>query len=259
MRTRRNTYSGIQILRYLASEQGLSIFDSDQARRAAQRFNISHEYVPEALHYLEKDGWIFRLKRGLYAFSIDSGMGTPPHEYEIATVLVLPSTISHWTAMHYHHLTQQTPNTVFATTPTGTSIPRSVDRRHFHYIRVKPQHYFGFEKIWLEHSQVLITDLERTLLDGLINPKYCGDFQEVLHAFKVAKEHLSLEKLMKYSLLLDAAVPKRLGWVLEHIGYTDQRLAALLNAPIKGYRKLDPTGDAKGPYNKKWMIRENIA
>lgn len=254
----KHTYSGLLLLRQLVGEEGLNIFSSVQARQAAQKLKIKTSYVAEALHYLHKEGWIRRLKRGLYAVNADSGMGNPPHEFQIAMMLVEPCAISHWSAMHYHHLTQQIPNKIFALTPTGTSIPRSIEKDLYHYIQVKPEYYFGLEGIWVEEAQISITDIERTLLDGLISPQNCGDFQEVLHAFKMAKERINLHKLIDYAILLDVAVIKRLGWILEKLGYSDVILTKLLSRQIKGFRRLDPSGPSEGPYSKKWMIRENI-
>lgn len=258
MKQLHNNYLGVRLLRYLVAEEGRRIFTSRQARAAAEILRVRPNYVAAILHYLERDGWVQRLKRGLYEISSESGFSAAPHEYEVATSLVPTSAISHWTAMHYHHLTDQIPNTVFALVPTGTAIPRSLDRRRYHYIQINPRFFFGFEKVWIEESQVLITGMERTLLDGLGSPQYCGDFQEVLHAFKVAKGKFNLETLIEYALRLDGAIIKRLGWILERLGYSDEELRKLLSLSIKGYRRLDPSRPLNGPHNKKWMIRENL-
>jgi predicted transcriptional regulator of viral defense system len=119
--------------------------------------------------------------------------------------------------MHYHHLTQQTPSTVFALTSKENSIPRSIDKKKYYYVQVKPEHYFGIKKIWVGEAQVSITDIERTLLDGLMAPQYCGDFQEVLYAFKVAEKNLNLDTLIEYALLLNTSTLKRLGWILDRL------------------------------------------
>ncbi len=253
----KHSTTGINILRQLAT-QGLRIFTTEQAQNAAKQLGLNPRYVTEALHHLLRGGWLTRLKRRVYALNVSSGFGEPLHEFEIAMALVSPCAISHWTALHYHHLTQQIPNTVFAITPTSTSIPRSLAHGMYHFIKIKKEYYFGIEKIWIGQAQVHITDPERTLLDGLMSPQYCGDFQEVLHAFKTLGERINLERIIPYALKLDHATIKRLGWILEKLGVEKSRLVDLLQMPIKGYRKLDPTGPAKGPYNKKWMIQENI-
>jgi predicted transcriptional regulator of viral defense system len=46
--------------------------------------------------------------------------------------------------------------------------------------------------------------------------------------------------------------------VLEHQGVDLSRLERLAALPIKGYRKLDPTGLRKGPTNARWMIQVNL-
>ncbi|MBW1802625.1 MAG: hypothetical protein JRJ85_18060 [Deltaproteobacteria bacterium] len=114
------------------------------------------------------------------------------------------------------------------------------------------------ERIWIGETRVTITDPERTLLNGLSMPQYCGDFPEVLHAFEVRGEHLDVERIVRYACKLDMATARRLGWVLQQQGIDPELLDPLLRRSIKGYRKLDPTGPRKGPFNRHWMIQENL-
>ncbi len=124
---------------------------------------------------------------------------------------------------------------------------------------MKPERFFGTVKLWIGEGRVTITDPERTLLDGLSMPQYCGDFAEVLQAFEARGAGLELQRIIGYALKLDApAMAKRLGWVLEHQGVDLSNLERLAALPIKGYRKLDPTGPRKGPTNARWMIQENL-
>ena len=80
----------------------------------------------------------------------------------------------------------------------------------------------------------------------------------MLHAFETRGTDLDLQRIIDYALELDAATAKRLGWVLEHQGVDPSRLEPLVALPIKGYRKLDPTGPRKGPCDARWMIQENL-
>ena len=193
------------------------------------------------------------------------------HEFEIAMALVDPAAISHWSALHYHGLTEQIPRKVFVLTTTEVSVPRvrgavrERDKRGFavlettyQFVQVKPERFFGIDKVWAGEAQVMMTDRERTLLDGLSAPQCCGDIAEVLHAYEVSAAHLDLDRIIRYALRLDQAIAKRLGWVLEKQGVELARLQPLLRVPIKGYRKLDSTGAPKGPRNRRWMIQENL-
>lgn len=261
---------GIELVRLLASE-GDRVFSTDRARELGPRVGLKDSYLWEALYHLRQNGWIVSLRRGLYALSSTVPGVTPAHEFEIAMALVNPAAISHWSALHHHGLTEQAPLKVFVLTTTDVSVPRlrgtkaEQDRRGFpvgdttyQFVQVRPKRFFGTGKVWIGEVRVTITDPERTLLDGLAMPQYCGDFAEVLHAFEVRGPHLDLQRIIEYSLKLDRAVAKRLGWVLEHQGIDPSQLEQLAALPIKGYRTLDPTGPRKGPCDARWMIQENL-
>lgn len=63
------------------------------------------------------------------------------------------------------------------------------------FIQVRPERFLGTEKVWIGEARVAITDLERTLLDGLSMPQCCGDFAEVLHAFKIGMAQLDVGRI----------------------------------------------------------------
>lgn len=251
--------SGIELVRRLAGE-GDRIFTTARAREIAPGVGLSEGYLRQALHHLVRSGWLVRLRRGLYAISPTVPGITAAHEFEIAMALVDPAAISHWSALHYHGLTEQVPRKVFVLTTTGSTIPRRkiVGGVPYRFVQVKPDRFFGVQRIWLGEARVTVTDIERTLLDGLAKPQYCGDFAEVLHAFEIRGDALDIERIIEYALRLDAATAKRLGWVLENLGVGIARLEPLRVLPIKGYRRLDPTGPAKGRCNSRWMIQENL-
>jgi predicted transcriptional regulator of viral defense system len=264
------TGAGVELARKLGAE-GDRIFTVKRARELAPAAGISEDYLRQALHYLTKSGWLVRLRKGLYALSSSVPGVVPVHEFEVAMALVDPGAISHWSALHYHGLTEQVPRRVFVLTTTQTSVPHArgakakqardgyrVGETVYQFVQVKPERYFGTEKVWIGEARVVVTDPERTLLNGLSMPQYCGDFAEVLHAFEVRANDLNLQRIVEYAFKLDAATAKRLGWVLEKQGVDSTLLEPLAETPIKGYRKLDPTGPRKGPCNRRWMIQENL-
>ena len=260
---------GIELVRLLAYE-GDRIFTMDRARELAPRVGLNDAYVAESLYHLRKNNWIVSLRRGLYALSPTVPGVAAAHEFEIAMALVEPSMISHWSALHHHGLTEQVPRDVFVLTTKGTWIPRrkndprspgngySVGDITYRFVQVKSERFFGSEKVWVGDARVSVTDLERTLLDGLAMPQHCGDFAEVLYAFRVAIDRLSTERITEYAIRLGVTTAKRLGWVLEAQGVGKSKLRTLASLPIKGYRKLDPTGHRTGPCNSRWMIQENL-
>lgn len=267
----KRTLIGIELVRLLAYE-GDRIFSTDRARELAPRVGLKDSYLWECLHHLRRTGWLVSLRRGLYALAPNVPGVTPAHEYEVAMALIAPAAISHWSALHYHGLTEQVPRTVFVLTTTATSIPRmratGVERlgdgylvgdTAYRFVQVRPERFFGSEQVWIDEARVSITNLERTLVDGICMPRHCGDFAEVLHAFEVAGPRLNIERVVHYALSLDAVSCKRLGWILERLGLRSSEVGRLAALPISGYRKLDPTGPSKGRCNRRWMLHENLS
>ena len=265
-----HTGPGVELVRRLASD-GERIFTTARARQLAPTVGLSEGYLRQALHHLAKSGWVIRLRKGLYALSSTVPGVTPAHEFEIAMALVERAAISHWSALHYHGLTEQAPRKVFVLTTTEASVPRMrgakakgstqgvrVGDTTYQFVQVKSERFFGTDQVWVGEARVTITDPERTLLDGLSMPRYCGDFAEVLHAFETRGSDLYLQRIIEYALRLDAATAKRLGWVLEQQDVDPSKLEQLAALPIKGYRTLDSTGPRKGPINTHWMIQENL-
>ena len=261
---------GVELVRLLVHE-GDRLFTTDRARELAPRVGLSDAYVCEALHHLRKGGWIVSLRRGLYALTSTVPGAVSVHEFEVAMALTSPAVVSHWSALHYHGLTEQVPRTVFVLTTTATSAPRmraagSTPRggrylagdTMYRFVRVSPDRLFGTEQVWIHDATVVITDLERTLLDGLSRPRYCGDFAEVLHAFEVAMNRMDVTRIAEYAIRLGTATAKRLGWILAYCGCESSEVDRLAELPTRGYRTLDPTGPRKGRCNARWMVQENL-
>lgn len=261
---------GIELVRLLAHE-GDRIFTTDRARQLAPRVGLKDTYLVEALYHLRRNNWIVSLRRGLYALSSMVPGVAIVHEFEVAAALVSPAMISHWSALHFHGLTEQIPRDVFVLTTTDAWTPRPRQGRAarsgsgfpagdatYRFVQVKPDRFFGGGLRWIGEVRVPMTDLERTLLDGLSMPRYCGDFAEVLHAVQVGMDWLNIELISEYAVRLGVTTAKRLGWVLESQGVPRSKLAVLAELPVKGYCKLDPTGPRKGSCNSRWMVQENL-
>jgi predicted transcriptional regulator of viral defense system len=268
----RNT-KGLRLLQELAN-QGLFIFTVLDARAPALSLGISENYLSQILSHLEKAGWIIRLRRGLYA-----GIGSLPggiqiHPFAIATRLVEPSAISHWSAMSHHGFTDQIPHIVTAFAPQKVITPTMRESKgkktvkhawavggvRYEYVSVIPAHFFGIDDVWVdEHFRVPITDKERTILDTFIYPRLFGGIGEALQALEEHIHELNLEKLAGYAVRYGkASAIKRLGWALERLDAPQEFVDTLEKIPIKGFRLLDPTRPRRGPYDKRWMIQNNL-
>jgi predicted transcriptional regulator of viral defense system len=253
---------------------GKRIFTTEDARHAADALAIPLTTLSWLLPQLTRAGRLLHLRRGLHA--IDDGRfgGAAPHPFAVATALVTPSAISHWSALAHHGLTEQIPRLITASTTRDVVTPRmrrgsadgesastwDVPGLRVRYVRVRPRHFWGFEQVWVdETARVPITDRERTVLDGFAAPEVFGSLHEVLGVLEEHLAELDVERLAGYALRYgQGAAIKRLGYVLEGLGVAPSLLSPLREAPIVGYRLLDPSGPEGGRFVAAWRIRDNL-
>jgi len=265
---------GVRLLRQLFLN-GKRIFGMKDAATAATLEKIPHNQLRKILSTLAKHGRISRLRRGLYTTIGMESVANITHPFVIATHLVQPSAISHWSALQHHGLTEQIPQIITASTPTKVVTPSMREKEgqdlklkhiwqiadiRYEYINIKHKHFFGIEKIWLdENSQVPITDKERTLLDVFICPKMFGGMGEALGVLENSLATIDIQKLVNYAIQYDKkSLIKRLGWALEYFGVPIKQFEPLLNAPISYFCRLDSSAPAIGPCDKRWMIQNNL-
>jgi predicted transcriptional regulator of viral defense system len=266
---------GRKLLRRLANA-GRFIFSTAHARAAAAEAGVPGGYVNVLLSELAQGGWILRLRKGLYALTGSPSGSLQIHPFAIATRLVEPSAISHWSALSHHGFTEQVPNVISAFTPAKVVTPsmrapcqkpRSVHHAweiggvRYQYATVKKEHFFGVEETWVnELFKVPITDKERTVLETFITPRTFGGIGEALALIEERLNELDLNRLVRYTVRYGrASVAKRLGWALEMAGASLSVLAPLETFPASGVRILDPTRPRRGPSNRRWGIQENLA
>jgi len=275
---------GIRLLQELAA-RGLFIFSIEEAKMVAGDLGIDEGYGPQLLSQLVTGGWLRRLRRGLYA-----GLGRLPgwvdvHPFAVATRLVSPAAISHWSALHHHGLTEQVPRHVTASTPRkvvtpSMRAPSAAQRREgrkageeggkhlwetngvaYEYFTVTRDRFFGIEEIWVdEHFRVPIYDKERSLLDGFVAPRVFGSLSEPLGILEEHLGSLDLEKMVGYAVRLGkASIARRLGWALDRLGVPSRVTDPLVRIPMDGVKVLDPTRPYEGRDDDQWMIRENVS
>jgi len=169
---------GRRLVRHLTGN-GRYIFSTEEAHAAARKLGIRNNYESVLMTSLVQGGWLQRLRRGLYGIADVS-----IHPFAIATRLVEPSAISHWSALNHHGFTEQIPQSIFAMSPGKVVTPsmrshssRRPAERHawrigsirYQYISVKREYFFGIEPVWIsEHFRIPMTDKERTVLETIL-------------------------------------------------------------------------------------------
>jgi predicted transcriptional regulator of viral defense system len=246
-----------------------SLYDRSQSTftlaDAQEITGLSSHLASSLLHKAVQRGLVSRLKPGMFAI-VPPELGSAPeyagNPYLTARRLAgsTPCFISHASAMEIHRMVTQPQFAVFASSARRLR-SRSLHGTEFHFVFVKPEHYFGTVKHWVtKQESVDISDLERTVIDGLRQPEYCGGITEVAKGLWMRHRDMNAVKLVDYALrTATGAVVRRLGYLLEHYAIApDSELARLRDALSETYAPLDPLLPKDGPYLRRWRLQLNI-
>lgn len=131
----------------------------------------------------------------------------------------------------------------------------------YRFIHAPPAALWGYAPVWVTpHEQVVVSDLERTLLDGLTRPDLCAGISQTATALWMRHTDLDWDKLGVYAEKLGGrAAAQRLGYLLELFGLGAPALIARLQTlTATGYSRLDPMLPDQGPYLARWRLRINL-
>ena len=131
----------------------------------------------------------------------------------------------------------------------------------FRFVRCKPEHLFGTTEHWVTKTEkVQVSDVERTVLDGLTQSEYCGGFTDVAKGLWMRRDDVDAGKLVDYALRLGVgAVIRRLGFLLETFEVDAPReLERLQETLTATYATLDPMLPDEGKFTARWRLRLNV-
>jgi len=169
--------------------------------------------------------------------------------------------LSHSTAMEsYGMLTQ--PQLVIYVTNLKPRRPINVLGIEFRFIHSQKKFFFGLIDHWVtKQEKVRVSDLERTVIDGLKQPEYCGGLTEVAKGLWMRHQDINISRLIEYAVKIGVgAVIRRLGFLLEiyKIG-TPEDWKLLQSYLTETYVRLEPLLPPEGKFLRKWRLQLNIS
>ncbi|MBP9855136.1 MAG: hypothetical protein KBD53_09760 [Candidatus Omnitrophica bacterium] len=211
------------------------------------------------VYRLKKKRIFSPIKRGVYVFSPlqygDQGAGInemliPPQFFPQGNYYVGYSTM-----YSYYSLTEQIFQTVYV---LNTSLQRrkEICGVIFNFLRVPENRMYGFETINIEGKQVIISSLERTLVDLIYFNKPVGGIVSALEILgsELKKSRCDMTKFIRFAAKFpNVTTRKMIGIFLESQGYLDDKLGPLIKS-IKNTSTGSFTGSFKGKLNKKWRV-----
>jgi predicted transcriptional regulator of viral defense system len=254
----------IQNLRLGANELKL-LFTLENKGRAAfsikdakKILSASDASVWNVIYRLKKKGRIEKIERGKYLL-IPAEAGVEGLWSEIP-YLILPDIlkdyyVGFYSALNYWGMTEQVPGAVFVATLRQRK-GLEYGPNAFKFVRLSKKRFFGSVEEEMSGVKFKVSSKEKTILDCLMYPRYCGGLDEVAKGIWEAKDELDFERLLDYTERLGVSVVnRRLGYILEVLGIEEKAKDRIVLTRFKGYMWLDPLGPRKViRYSKKYGL-----
>jgi predicted transcriptional regulator of viral defense system len=233
---------------FTLEEEGRSIFTADDANRI---LGSGHSSSLSVISGLKKKGRIREIQKGRYLL-IPARAGIEGYwaeeAYVIIPYLIEEYYIGFWTAMNFWGMTEQIPHTVFVVTPKRKK--RRVlefGNQRYEFVTLSRKKFFGFVEEKTAKTKFNISSKEKTIVDGLMHPQYCGGIPEVTKVMWNARKEVNWKTVLEMTERTGVnVVLRRLGYMLETLEI-ETVISKLILKQIKQYpyHYLDPTAIKK--------------
>lgn len=242
-------------LLFTLEEEGKNVFSTADAKHILASSDAA---VWNVIYRLKRKKRIEEIERGKYLL-IPARAGYDAAWSEVSFFIVShiinPYYIGFWTALHYWGMTEQAPAVVLVATPKRRRDLMYGNTR-FEFITLAEKKFFGFVEEKTASGCFNISSREKTVVDCLLYPKYCGGLDEALKGMWKARKELDVVKLVEYSKKTGTnVVSRRVFYALDMLGLLDKKLSKAVPAAPRGYMWLDPLGPKKAiGYSKRYGL-----
>ena len=232
-----------------------------------ERFpSTEKQYISNVLSNMVQKGMLIKLRKDIYFIvPIDSDASTYiPDWHIVAKELVRGKKyyIGYYSAMQVHGLiTQPSLSEIIVTDKQIKPSKLKIKGVEFQFVTHTKTRFFGLKNTWInKHDQVMVSNLEKTLVDALTKPHLCGGIVEIAKAIYETREKVNLELLIEYLIQNDsnAAIKRYLflcdllsiNWTINH--------KSMMTKLVSNYSLLDTSAPNEGKYNSKFGLKINM-
>jgi predicted transcriptional regulator of viral defense system len=209
-----------------------------------------YQQTHNRIQQLVKNGWLFRIKRGLYAINDLSSRGfLSVSPYVVAGLLVNESYVSFEAALNYRGMFDQFMQQFSSVSLKQYKVTK-LETIQYRFIKCQEKFFIGWESVEIDHMAAKIAYAEKALVD-LIHfrtGKYVVDL--VLEKIQTYHEDLDIENLIQYAGLASQKTVKIFGLMFDWSGWDSQKLFQLLGS----HRSTHRMSSNDNSFNAKWRI-----
>ncbi|SRR6266566_1806334 len=248
-----------EVVGWLEAERRRSI----TSREVVDHFAWAEPAASNVLSDLAKKHWLRRVARGIYEFLPAETGGFPVDDPWPA--------LAGWKAKHFvafrsaayqHGLTPDRPGRIQAAVPLGVHRPRAWGSTPIVLLHQREYSDVGLRVEAVAGWQVRMSDPERTVLDGAIQPKRMGGIPELARVLARAHPHLDWPAVFLYATKLRRGRTglRRLGAMADllELSHPEELEVAVGQPNSRLYLGETATYGAAGPVLKPWNVVDNV-
>jgi len=242
-------------------EKEISVFETQDAKKILGTGSAAVNLV---LSGLNKKGRVKRIKRGTYLLvPARAGMDGYWTDYYGAVVPHLAGEyyVAFATAMDFWDMTEQISRVVYVATPKRKKNPAiEFIGVRYEFVTLAQKKFFGIVES-PGNLKFNVSSREKTIVDGLMHPQYCGGISEM------AKAMWDIRKDADWNAVLEMAERTGVSVVLQRLGYLLDKLemegdiAESISSKVEGrpYQLLAPYFSSKTvETSRRYRLKVNL-
>ncbi len=223
-------------------------------------------YLSRVLSGMVNNGMLIKLNRNLYHIvpaSMDANSYIP--DWHLVAKYLMKGKeyyIGYYSAMQIHGLiTQPGLKEIIVTNLQIKPSTKNIRGIEFQFVYHIDTRFFGYKKTWInQHEKVMVSDIEKTIVDAVTKPHLCGGVVEVGKAIYETKAKINNQKLFDYFTRIESQVAKkRYLFLIELLEaeWTSYHESLLKNIGT-GYPLLDTSGPDQGHKDSRFGLKINV-
>lgn len=214
-------------------------------------FNKDIRYTRKRISNLVDDGWLTRIKKGLYVISDISTRGSLAIDHRaVVNLLVEDAYISFLSALQFYGYYNQLLSSVRAVSLKQTK-SRTIDTITFHFTTTQKKYFYGWETHEIDGQEVKIASFEKALIDLIQFHRSGYSTDIVLEKLLDYQNDIDQDKLNQYLLKSNLTTRRVFGFLLDCAGMDSQQLLH----SVTNRKSVSSMSDAQDKvYNHKWKL-----
>ena len=214
------------------------------------RTTWDYQQTHNRIQQLIKNGWLIRIKRGLYAINDLSSRGyLSISPYVVANLLVAESYVSFEAALHYRGIFDQYVHQ-FSSVSLKQYKETTLESVQYRFIKSQRNFFVGWEEAEVENMKANIAYSEKALVDLIHFRSDTYVIDLVIEKLTNYKEDLNIQSMIDYIHLASKKTVKVFGFVFDLLGWDSHKLSLLL----AGTRSTHRINDNDKVFNAKWRL-----